>query len=83
MASIFLGNMVRGKRLNCDAASKPGKTVIIDCIAGTRNIAREIVAKGFGRSTGDGELKILELKAIKEKAGIWDNPACMSTFETC
>ncbi len=83
MAALFLGNMVRGKRLNCDVAPKIKTTVTIDCIAGTKNIAREIVAKGFGRSNGDKELKILERKAIKDKAGIWENPACVSMFETC
>lgn len=83
MAAIFLGNLVRGKRLLCDVAAGEKETVLGRCQSGMRNLASEIVASGFGRADGDGALATIEELARTNRSGLWRNPACVTDFDHC
>lgn len=83
MAALFLGNLVRGKRLHCNVLDQVKDTTVADCNVGTRNLAEEIVKMGYGRALGNEALITVESDAIRQKKGLWENPACLSSFETC
>ena len=83
IAAIFLGNLVRGKRLLCDVATGEKETVLGRCQSGTRNVASEIVANGFGRADSDGPLATLEELARTNRSGLWRNPDCVADFDHC
>lgn len=83
MSMVFLGRMIRGRRLYCDTPTPEGNLLLIDCKIGNRNIAEEIIARGFGHATGNETLIEIERKAIAAKAGIWENEACAENFRGC
>jgi endonuclease YncB( thermonuclease family) len=83
LAGIFLGNLVRGKRLLCDVVAGDKETVLGRCQSGLRNIAAEIVAKGFGRADGDDALTSTEELARSKQVGLWRNPDCVADFDHC
>lgn len=84
MASIFLGNLVRGKRLLCDIA-QAGKTAVLShCAVGQRDLASAIVSQGYAMATGDAAL--LEMQGTAQKLaakGLWRNPKCTTAFDAC
>lgn len=84
MASIFLGNLVRGKRLLCDIAQTGKIAVLSHCTIGQRDIATAIVSQGYGLATDDETLIARQAEAQKLAAkGLWRNPKCMTAFDTC
>jgi endonuclease YncB( thermonuclease family) len=83
MAGIFLGNLVRGKRLLCDVTAGAGETVLDRCQSTTKDLAAEIVANGYGRADGDGSLATMEELARTKRAGLWRNPDCIVDFDHC
>lgn len=84
MAAIFLGNLVRGKRLLCDLAQE-GKTVTLShCVVGTKDIATAIINQGMGKAEGDDALLAVQAEAQKVAAkGLWRHPKCTTDFDTC
>lgn len=84
MASIFLGNLVRGKRLLCDI-TQSGKTAMLShCAIGQRDLASAIVSQGYGLATDDAALLEQQSAAQKLAAkGLWRNPKCTAAFDTC
>ena len=84
MASIFLGNLVRGKRLLCDVA-QGGETVKLShCVIGSRDVAAAIVSQGYGMAVGDEALLSVQSTAQNLAAkGLWRNPKCSADFDTC
>jgi len=84
MASIFLGNLVRGKRLLCDIEQQGKTAVLSHCAIGSRDLAAEIVRQGYGLATGDAALLQVQGDAQKLAAkGLWRNPQCTTTFDSC
>jgi len=83
LAGILLGNLIRSTRLLCEAVPSPSETVLKRCQSGTKDVAREIVATGFGRADGDGTLTSVEALARANKVGLWRNPACLADFDHC
>jgi endonuclease YncB( thermonuclease family) len=83
MAGIFLGNLVRGKRLLCDVAAGAKETVLTRCQTATKDLAVEIVANGYGRADTDGLLTSTEELARSKRAGLWRNPDCVLDFDHC
>jgi endonuclease YncB( thermonuclease family) len=83
LAGVLLGNLVRSTRLLCEVAPSASETVLRRCRSGTKDVAREIVAAGFGRADGDSTLTGVEALARSNKAGLWRNPACLSDFDHC
>ena len=84
MASIFLGNLVRGKRMLCDVAQGETKTVLDNCVIGSRDVAAAIVSQGYGLAVDGAALlaKQAEAQRAAEK-GLWRNPACAADFDGC
>jgi endonuclease YncB( thermonuclease family) len=84
MASIFLGNLVRGKRLLCDAVQSEKKMTLSHCVVGSRDVAAAIVGQGYGLAIGDESLLSVQAAAQKQAAkGLWRNPKCAADFDTC
>lgn len=84
MASIFLGNLVRGKRLLCDVVQNGKKMTLSHCVIGSRDVAAAIVDQGYGKAEGDAALVSRQAEAQKKAAkGLWRNPACTTDFDTC
>jgi endonuclease YncB( thermonuclease family) len=84
MASIFLGNLVRGKRLLCDVEQQGKKVMLDHCVIGSRDVAAAIVSQGFGMAEGDDALLAVQAEAQKLAAkGLWRNPKCTMEFDTC
>lgn len=83
LAGVLLGNLVRNTRLLCNVTPSGTETVLGRCQSRTKDIAREIVAAGFGRADGDSTLASIEALARSDKAGLWRNPACLADFDHC
>ena len=84
MASIFLGNLVRGKRLLCDLEQKDRKMTLSHCVIGARDVASAIVSQGYGMADGDAALQSAQADAQKLAAkGLWRNPKCLTDFDGC
>jgi hypothetical protein len=84
MASIFLGNLVRGKRLLCDLEQAGKKVLLRRCVIGSRDVASAIISHGYGRAEGDNALAAIEDQAKKAAAkGLWRNPKCATDFDNC
>jgi endonuclease YncB( thermonuclease family) len=84
MASIFLGNLVRGKRLLCDVAQGEKKMTLSHCVIGSRDVASAIVSQGYGMAVGDETLLSVQADAQKLAAkGLWRNPKCAADFDNC
>lgn len=84
MAAIFLGNLVRGKRLLCDVAPAGKKIMLSHCTVGTRDIATAIVTNGYGLAERDAALLAAQAEAQKASAkGLWRNPLCVTDFDRC
>lgn len=83
LGGILLGNLVRSTRLLCDITPSGAETVLQRCQSRSRDIAKEILAAGFGRADGDSTLASIEALARSNKAGLWRNPACLADFDHC
>lgn len=84
MASIFLGNLVRGKRLLCDLAQNGKTLTLTHCVIGSRDVASAIVGQGYGKAEVDATLLAVQAEAQKLAAkGLWRNPACTADFDRC
>lgn len=84
MASIFLGNLVRGKRLLCDVRQERKKMTLSRCAIGTRDVASAIVSQGYGLALDDAALLAVQAEAQKLAAkGLWRNPNCAVDFDSC
>lgn len=83
LAGILLGNLVRSTRLLCEVAPSTSETVLKRCQSRSKDVAREIIAAGFGRADGDSTLESVEALARTNKAGLWRNPACLADFDHC
>jgi endonuclease YncB( thermonuclease family) len=83
MAAIFLGNLVRGKRLLCDVKPGDKETVLNHCQLGTRDLAAAIISSGFGRAEDSDALAKTEELARSKKAGLWRNADCSVDFDSC
>jgi endonuclease YncB( thermonuclease family) len=84
MASIYLGNLVRAKKLLCDVAQSGEKLILSRCMIGTKDVAADIVDQGYGLATGDDSLLERQKQAQKLAAkGLWRNPDCTSNYDTC
>jgi endonuclease YncB( thermonuclease family) len=84
MASIFLGNLVRGKRLLCNVAQGTKKMTLSHCVIGQRDVAAAIISQGYGMAEGDEALLSLQADAQKLAAkGLWRNPKCTTSFDNC
>lgn len=82
-AAIFLGNLVRSKRMLCDVVAGGKVTILRRCQTGRRDIAAEIVGSGFGRTEGGGPISTTEQLARKKRSGLWRNPDCLLDFDRC
>lgn len=84
MASIFLGNLVRGKRLLCDVVQGEKKMTLSNCVIGSRDVASAIVSQGYGMAQGDETLLSVQSDAQRLAAkGLWRNPKCAADFDNC
>jgi endonuclease YncB( thermonuclease family) len=84
MASIFLGNMVRNKRLLCDINLVGKKMMLSNCVIGARDIAAAIIANGYGMAEADKALLATQADAQKaQDKGLWRNPRCATDFDNC
>lgn len=84
MASIFLGNMVRGKRLLCELSQSGTRIMMRNCAIGTHDLASAIITQGYGKAEGDAVLGTIQAEAIKAAAqGLWRNPLCTTDFDHC
>ena len=84
MASIFLGNLVRGKRLLCDIAQAGKTAVLSQCVVGQRDVAAAIVTQGYAMAIEDTALLETQGQAQKLAAkGLWRNPKCVIAFDAC
>lgn len=84
MASIFLGNLVRGKRLLCDMEQRERKMTLSHCVVGTRDVASAIVSQGYGLARDDAALLSVQAEAQRLAAkGLWRNPKCTVDFDSC
>jgi endonuclease YncB( thermonuclease family) len=84
MASIFLGNLVRGKRLLCDVAQGERKMTLSHCVIGSRDVASAIVSHGYGLALDGAALLSVQAEAQKRAVkGLWRNPKCAVDFDNC
>lgn len=83
MGVILLSNLVFGKRLLCDVVPGEKETVLNNCLSGRKNIAREILTRGFGRVDENSPLMPFQVEAQKAAAGLWRNPDCRLDFDRC
>lgn len=76
-ATTALAGLVRGRRVECalkdhDAVGRP----YADCNASGTDLSRAIVASGWARAQpGAPELADLELRARRQRAGLWADTA--------
>jgi endonuclease YncB( thermonuclease family) len=82
MAVILLGNLVRGKKLLCNAIPGEKETVLRNCQSGVKDVASEIIASGLGKTDAEG-LQSTQQLARKKRAGLWRNPDCTVDFDHC
>jgi len=84
IASIFLGNLVRNKRLLCDIGQAGKKLILSNCTVGARDLATDIVTNGYGMAEADKVLLAAQTDAQKaRRKGLWRNPLCDTNFDTC
>lgn len=84
MAAIFLGNLVRGKRLLCDVVQGEKKMKLSHCVIGSRDVAAAIISQGYGMAVNDQTLLSAQAAAQKLAAkGLWRNPQCSTDFDNC
>lgn len=84
MASIFLGNLVRNKRLLCNIDQAGKKLLLKNCVIGTRDIAAAVVTNGYGMAETDKALLGAQAEAQKaRRKGLWRNPLCATDFDNC
>ncbi|UVC09642.1 hypothetical protein IHQ71_03190 [Rhizobium sp. TH2] len=84
MASIFLGNLVRNKRLLCDINQAGKKLMLSNCVIGARDVAAAIIANGYGMAEADKVLLATQADAQKAQSkGLWRNPLCTTDFDNC
>ena len=84
MASIFLGNLVRGKRMLCDVTEGEKSMMLSHCVIGSRDVASAIVSQGYGKAEGDETLLSVQAEAQKlATKGLWRNPQCAADFDNC
>lgn len=84
MASIFLGNLVRGKRLLCDIEQTGKNLMLRRCVVGTRDVAGAIIANGYGAAEADDALLAVQAEAQSTGSkGLWRNPECAANFDSC
>lgn len=84
MASIHLGNLVRGKRMLCDVEQGEERLSLSRCVIGARDVAAAIIRQGYGMALRDDALLSVQAEAQKLKAkGLWRNPKCAADFDSC
>lgn len=84
IASIFLGNLVRNKRLLCNIREAGKISMLSNCTAGARDLATDIVVNGYGMAAGDKALLAAQADAQKARSkGLWRNPLCDTNFDGC
>lgn len=84
MASIHLGNLVRGKRMLCDVEQGDQRLNLRRCTIGSRDVAATIVQQGYGMALRDDALLSVQAEAQRLAAkGLWRNRKCASDFDTC
>lgn len=84
MGSIFLGNLVRGKRLLCQTTQGDKAVELSRCAVGSRDVGAEIVRQGYGKAEADDDLLAVQAEAQKMASkGLWRNPECVADFDGC
>ena len=83
MGAILISNLVRGKRLLCDSAARGAVTVLQRCASGKKDVAEEILSRGYGQVSETSPLAKIQSDARKAGAGLWRNPRCIQDFENC
>lgn len=84
LSVVFLGNLVRGKRLLCEVDATDKVVKLSNCAVGKRDIATEIVTQGFGKAIGPQTLLTTEMDAQSRAVkGMWRNSACIADFDHC
>jgi endonuclease YncB( thermonuclease family) len=83
MAAVFLGNLVRNRRLLCDTSNLEAEIVLDHCEFRAKDIAREIVLGGFAAAAPGGGLDDAEAAAGTKRSGLWRNPECHGDFNRC
>jgi endonuclease YncB( thermonuclease family) len=83
IAAILLGNLVRDKKLLCDVISGGKEVVLNRCASGNKDVAGEILSKGFGRVNDDSPLLPFQAESRKNGNGLWRDPNCKLDFDKC
>jgi endonuclease YncB( thermonuclease family) len=82
-AAIFLGNLIRGRRLLCPTDPLSKEVDANTCMVGTNAIAFEIIKNGYARALPGSGLEEAQSLAQRAGEGIWRNPACLADFDHC
>jgi endonuclease YncB( thermonuclease family) len=84
MASIFLGNLVRSKRMLCDVGPAGATVLLSRCVIGSHDVSLAIIANGYGMAEADKGLLAAQVEAQKAaRLGLWRNPLCTTDFDHC
>jgi endonuclease YncB( thermonuclease family) len=83
LAAILLGNLVRGRKLLCTVVPGEKETVLERCGSGNKDVAAEILTKGFGHVGEGSPLAAFQAEGQKTGAGLWRNPDCKLDFDHC
>lgn len=83
MAAIFLGNLVRGKRLLCEINEGPEIVMLDNCQVPGKVISEAVLKAGYAWSSTDDGGSPAEAFAKANGVGLWRNPACMDRPDAC
>jgi endonuclease YncB( thermonuclease family) len=83
MAAIFLGNLVRGKRLLCEITERPDAVVLANCQVPGKVISEAVLKAGYAWSLADNGGSPAEAFAKDNGVGFWRNPACKDRPDAC
>ncbi|MET3614932.1 endonuclease YncB(thermonuclease family) [Rhizobium aquaticum] len=83
-ASIFVGNLFRGKTLACKVERKADHIALSGCRDLRMEISKEIVAQGFAfPDGGNGDLQTTAMSARERRAGVWNDADCLNALHSC
>lgn len=83
-ASIFVGNLFRGKVLVCKVEPRPDHMALSGCRDLRMEISKEIVAQGFAfPDSGNVDLQTTAVSARRRRAGVWNDADCLNALHSC
>lgn len=83
-ASVFVGNLFRGRTLVCKVGRERDRVALSGCRTTGMRISPEIVSRGHAFPiAGDSDLEAALLRAKAQGAGVWKDADCLMQNHSC